>query len=467
MNTIIGELGKNPKFCDYIKSIENKKSPIAISGLTDMGMIQMISATREFTKKPICIITYNEIQARKIVEDLKYFSDKIYFFPKKEIVTYDYIAESKELPYERIETLNKIRETKNPIIVTTIEAVIQKMINPNILYKSVINLKVGETYKIEELKEKLVNLGYVRYELIDGRGQFSVRGGIVDVSINDKEGIRIEFWGDEIDSIRYFNIISQRSTENTDKITIYPSHEYILENNIQTVIKNIESTIYPEEVQDIINQDIEIIKSGSYISKIDRYLNAFYSEPSTIIDYLNSNYIIALDEINKIEQRIENVNTDTQNIMKLLIEKEKVVPDILKNILNKNQFDEQLENKLVIYLEKLNDEIKLEVEKYKWIYKEKKFFKSEIEIFIKELIKAQEAKKKIYILAETKEKAKKICKLLDENEIINKYEEELNKTIITKNTESIVTVTVGKISTGFECFDTMQIVVPTQELIEG
>ncbi len=467
MNTIIGELGKNPKFCDYIKSIENKKSPIAISGLTDMGMIQMISATREFTKKPICIITYNEIQARKIVEDLKYFSDKIYFFPKKEIVTYDYIAESKELPYERIETLNKIRETKNPIIVTTIEAVIQKMINPNILYKSVINLKVGETYKIEELKEKLVNLGYVRYELIDGRGQFSVRGGIVDVSINDKEGIRIEFWGDEIDSIRYFNIISQRSTENTDKITIYPSHEYILENNIQTVIKNIESTIYPEEVQDIINQDIEIIKSGSYISKIDRYLNAFYSEPSTIIDYLNSNYIIALDEINKIEQRIENVNTDTQNIMKLLIEKEKVVPDILKNILNKNQFNEQLENKLVIYLEKLNDEIKLEVEKYKWIYKEKKFFKSEIEIFIKELIKAQEAKKKIYILAETKEKAKKICKLLDENEIINKYEEELNKTIITKNTESIVTVTVGKISTGFECFDTMQIVVPTQELIEG
>ena len=80
MNTIIGELGKNPKFCEYIKSIEEQKSPIAISGLTDVGMAQIISATKEFAKKPICIITYNEIQAKKLVEDLKYFTDKVVFF---------------------------------------------------------------------------------------------------------------------------------------------------------------------------------------------------------------------------------------------------------------------------------------------------------------------------------------------------------------------------------------------------
>ena len=103
MNTIIGELGKSPKFCEYIKDVENKTSPIAISGLTDVGMIHMLSATKEFSKKPLCIITYNEIQAKKIVEDLRYFTEKVIFFPKKEIVTYDYIAESKNLPYERIE----------------------------------------------------------------------------------------------------------------------------------------------------------------------------------------------------------------------------------------------------------------------------------------------------------------------------------------------------------------------------
>ena len=467
MNTILGELGKSPKFCEYIKNIESKKSPIAISGLTDVGMVQMLAATREFIKKPICIITYNEIQARKIVEDLNYFTDKIIYLPKKEIVTYDYIAESKDLPYERIEALNKIQELKTGIVVTTVEAATQKMISKKELYKNTLKLKIGEEHKLEDIKQKLVDLGYVRYELIDGRGQFSVRGGIVDISISEKTGIRIEFWGDEIDSIRYFNIISQRSTENIENITIYPAHEYLLSEDIETIVGKIKNTIYPEEIQEQVNQDIEIIKSGNYISKIDRYLNSFYEKQETILDYLSENFIIALDEINKINQRLENVNIDSQNVIKLLIEKGKVVPEALKNICGYQEFEEKLENRQKIYLEKYDDEIKIQAEKYKWTYKEKNFYKSEIEILFKELIKAQESKKKIYILAETKEKAKKICALLDEKEIINKYEEKLNQTIIVKNTESFVTVSVGKISSGFECFDLNQIVITSQELIEG
>lgn len=467
MNTILGELGKNPKFCEYIKSIENKTSPIAISGLTDVGMVQMLAATKEFAKKPICIITYNEIQARKIVEDLNYFTDKIIYFPKKEIVTYDYVAESKDLPYERIEALNKIQETRTGIVVTTIEAVIQKMISKKALYKNTLKFKVGEEYKLEDIKQKLVDLGYVRYDLIDGRGQFSIRGGIVDVSITEKTGIRIEFWGDEIDSIRYFNVVSQRSTENVEKATIYPAHEYVLENDVETVISKIKNTIYAEELQEQINQDIETIKTGNYISKIDRYINSFYEEQEIILDYLTDNYVIVLDEINKINHRIENVNKDSQNVIQLLLEKGKIVPDALKNIMNYTQFEEKLENKQLVYIEKLDDEIKYEAEKYKWVYKEKNFYKSEMEILFKELLKAQEAKKKIYILAETKEKAKKICSLLDENDIINKYEERLDQTIIVKNTESLVTVTVGKLSAGFECFDTAQLVITSQELIEG
>jgi len=467
MNTILGELGKSSKFCEYVKSIENKKSPIAISGLTDVGMVQMIAATKEFVKKPICIITYNEIQARKIVEDLKYFTDKVIYLPKKEIVTYDYIAESKDLPYERIEALNKIQELKTGIIVTTVEASIQKMISKDELYKNILSFKIGEEYKLDEIKQKLVDLGYVRYDLIDGRGQFSVRGGIVDISITEKTGLRIEFWGDEIDSIRYFNIVSQRSTENVEKATIYPAHEYLLADNIDSVIEKIRNKIYIDEIQEQVNQDIETIKAGNYISKIDRYINSFYEKQETILDYLSDNFIIALDEVNKINQRLENVNLDSQNVIKLLIEKGKIVPEALKNISNYQEFEEKLESNQKIFLEKFDDEIKIEAEKYQWIYKEKNFYKSEIEILFKELLKAQEAKKKIYILAETKEKAKKICALLDENEIINKYEEKLNQTIIVKNTESLVTVSVGKLSAGFECFDLNQLVITSQELIEG
>ena len=427
----------------------------------------MISATREFAKRPILVITYNEIQAQKILKDIKYFTDKVYYLPKKEIVTYDYVAESKDLPYERIETLNKMQEMRTGVVITTIEAVLQKMISKKALYKNTLNFKVGDSENLETIKQKLVELGYVRCDLIEGRGQFSVRGGIVDISVNEKEGVRLEFWGDEIDSIRYFNVVSQRSTENIDKITIYPAHEYILESNIEDVITNIRNTIYSEKLQETIEQDIELIKAGNYISKIDRYLNSFYTEQDTILDYITDKYLVFLDEQSKIEQRTINVNKDSQNIIQLLIDKEKIVPEALKNICNFNQFEDKLNDKQIIYVEKLNNEVKIQAEKYKWIYKERNFSKSEIEILFKELLKAQEEKKRIYILAETKEKAKKICSLLNEKEIINKYEENLNQTIIVKNTESLVTVSVGKLSSGFECFDTNQLVITSQELIEG
>ena len=158
MNTILGELGKLDKFKNLLAEIENKTSPLAITGLNGVGMVEIISSINQFSKKPILLVTYNEIQAKKIYEDIKYFQDKVVFFPKKEIVTYDYIAESKDLPYKRIEALNKIVSKKNLVIVTTIEALMQKLPKKETLYKNELKFKVGNTYNLEEIKKKLVEL---------------------------------------------------------------------------------------------------------------------------------------------------------------------------------------------------------------------------------------------------------------------------------------------------------------------
>ena len=239
MNQILGELGKNSKFIKFLNQIEDKQSPIVISGLNDVGAVQLETAINQFGKQPICIITYNEIQAKKIYEDIKYFTDKVVLFPKKEVVTYDYVAESKDLPYQRIEALNEIQAKKNLIVVTTIEAIMQKLPEKSYLYQNTLKFKVGDSYNLETLKQKLVELGYTRCELIDGRGQFSIRGGIVDISIDHKIGIRIEFWGDEVDSIRDFSITSQRSINTKESITIYPAHEYLLVKSIEKICNKI------------------------------------------------------------------------------------------------------------------------------------------------------------------------------------------------------------------------------------
>ena len=467
MNTIIGELGKSSKFIDLLKQIENKKSPIEILGLTDVGMAQIISSIHEFGKKPICIITYNEIQAKKIKEDISYFTDKVVLFPKKEIVTYDYIAESKDLPYERIEVLNTITSKKNLIIVTTIEAISQKLPSKEVLYQNKLEFKVGGIYDLEDVKRKLIKLGYSRYDLIEGKGQFSVRGDIVDIAVTESTGIRLEFWGDEIDSIRNFNITSQRSIQNLEKATIYPAHEYILQNSIEDVCKKIKKLEVSKAQEQILEEDIEQIKAGNYISKIDKYFDCFYEETSSLIDYLNKDTAIFIEEENKIKQRMQNIQIDNQNLIKTLIEKEKIVPQAIKNLSTQEQIENILQNRQIVQVEKQDKPAKSGVESYTFSYREINYYKSEIEELWKDLKKWMTSKKSIYILVPTKEKAKKLKSLLEEQEIICKIEEKLNQTIIVKSTQSIVTISIGKLSAGFENFDLNQIVITAEELIEG
>ena len=467
MNKIIGELGKSNKFVDLSNQIENKKSPISISGLTDVGMVELLSAINQYNKKPILLITYNEIQAKQILEIIENFEkEKAVLFPKKEIVTYDFVAESKDLPYERIETLNKIKDKKNLIIVTTIEALMQKLPPKEILFKNILEFKVGDIYNLEELKKTLVNLGYSRCEFIEGRGQFSVRGGIVDISINENLGVRIEFWGDEVDSIRNFNITSQRSINTLDKIKIYPAHEFVLDNSIEEICKKITKKLTEEKQEEILEQDIEQIKAGNYISKIDKYFNEFYDKQSTLLEYLNDNYLIILDEISKIEARQRNISQDNSNLIKNLIEKEKIVPEALKNITSIDL--NQLENeKSVIYFEKQDIVTNRQAEKYTFNYRQINYYKSEIENLFEDIKRWNKEQKSIYVMVSTKEKAKKLKEILEKKEIACTIDEKLDKTIIVKSTEKIVTITIGKLPNGFENFEINQVVVSADELIEG
>ena len=467
MNTILGELGKSSNFVKLTSNIENKKSPIAISGLNDVGMVEVLTSVYEYTKKPICVLTYNEIQAKRIYQDIKYFTENVVYFPKKEVVTYDYVAESKENLYERIEALNKIKNKRSQIIVTTIEAVSQKLPSKDTLYKNEIKFKVGDIYNLEDIKKKLVDLGYVRYDLIDGRGQFSVRGDIVDISINQKTGIRVEFWGDEIDSIREFNIESQRSISNKQEVTIYPANEYILEKKLDEVCKIIRKKYELYSNQEIIEEDIEQIKIGNYTSKIDKYFDCFYENSESVLEYLNSNYVIFLDEISKIKARSINIKKDRENLIESLISKEKEVPEAINNELDFNNVEEILDKKQLVYVEKEDNSLKIDCEKYKFDYKNINYYKSEIETLFKDLKTFLRKNKSVYILIETKEKAKKLKTLLEDKEIPCKIEEKLNQTIIVKSRENVVTISVGTLSSGFKNYDINQIVIVADELISG
>ena len=466
MNALIKMLSNSKKFNSYLEDIKNKKSPVMLTGLTDVSKTYFSYGTSEYINNNICIITYNEIQAKRLVKDISYFNENVVLLPKREIVTYDYVAESKDLPYERIEALNKIYEGKAKVIVTTIEALMQRIVPKNVLYKNLIKFNIGKTYNLEEIKKTLVSLGYIRCDLIEAKGQFSIRGGILDIAITDKKGVRIEFWGDDVDSIRYFNIASQRSTEMIENVTIYPCHEFVLDTNLEDVCKEIENRYDEEKYENIIKNDIELIKSGNYISKIDKYYDSFYKNTTNLLDYIEDNYIIFLDEANKIKARANNVLVDNQNVQKMLIEKEKIIPDAISNIYEYEDVISQILRRQTVYLEKQDtsfvDENNVNAKRngINFTTREVNFYKSGMELFLEEVQTAINEKKTVVLLAGNEQNSQKLSLLLLEKEIPHKYMEKLDKDI----PNSVVIVSTGVVSTGFECYDLNLLVISSEEL---
>ena len=466
MNSLVKVVPNVKKYKTYLEDVKNKINPMMISGLTDSGKVHLAYSTYFYAERPICIVTYNELQAKKIIKDLAYFEDSIEYFPKKEILAYDYLTESKDSLFERIEVLNNIINKKARIIVTTVEAVMQPMIAKETLYKNLLKLKVGQELNLDKLKETLINLGYERYDVIEGKGQFSIRGGIVDIAVNSKSGVRIELWGDEIDSIRKFNILTQRSTDMLEETSIYPAFEYVLENSIDQVCKKIEESKYAGVLNDIAEEDIEQIKSGDYISKIDKYFTFFYNKQESILDYLDKDCIVFLDEISKIKARSENIIKDNETILKGLVEKRKIPIQILEQTMDYIKIIDKTKEKQTIYLENkeigFTDVQSMHAKRngYSFSYREVNFFRSSMDLLFEELQKANKKSKQTVVLCGNYDNAKKLSKLLEEKNI--KYT--LDENLTTEIVPGVTVLTSGTISTGFESYDLNLLVISASEL---
>ncbi len=267
----------------YIEKINI--DPISILGLSDVTKACFAEIIKEERKRPLLLVTYNELQAQKLHKNIKALNKDAIYIPKKDIVTYSYDAQNMDILYARIDGIMKLYNNEMDIAVVSIETLMQPILSKKDMQNSVLKIMTANEYKIEEIKEKLVSIGYERNDLVEGKGSFSVRGDILDIAINSKQGVRIEFFGDEVDQIRYFEIASQRSTENINQIKIYPLSEEII------------------------------------------------SEPKgTLLEYLEPNSIIALDEQSKISLRANNILNDNILAVKDLLERNKKVPYMLENM---------------------------------------------------------------------------------------------------------------------------------------
>lgn len=266
-----------------------KSFSFAVTGLTTLLRLLLITKIKKITDKKILVITSTEQNALKYQNDLmKAFGEKSELIPYQNISMYEAVSPNL---YDYAEQVRILTE-KPDIVIAPVKTLLEKFPKENFYETNSVTMKIGEEIDVKEIAQKFVDLGYKRSTMVSDIGEFSIRGDIIDFYSLDKNPVRIELWGDEIVDIRYFNNETQKSVEKIKSAKIMPMYKFILTNGI------------PDEIK----RDDE----DGYFEGIEIYQNYFNSELAGILDYFKD-YIIVFDETSEIYSKYEFVDKNFED----------------------------------------------------------------------------------------------------------------------------------------------------------
>lgn len=447
MNLLVDNMmEKSTKYNEYIGKITKSDSPVLITGLTFASKSFIVGNTISSLNKKnnngqkniYYYILENELDFEKKKRDIEYFTQgidiEILEFPKKDIRDFDIVSESLEIYIKRMQVFSKIldknqgRLKKDVVVILSIEAMMQRLLPLNILMKNNISLKKDQEIALDLIIEKLVIMGYKREDVAENMGEFSVKGGILDISTEKEQGLRVEFWGDIITSIRTYSNISQKSLKEKEEALILPLTEYIFEKNIEEIIIDIKENKYEKKNKDEIDkilkskkskkikkdkifeeslEDIERLTQGETNQLIEKYIDYFYDTKEYLADYILENDYIFLDNYIKLSERSKGVIKEAENQNSGLIEREKLLNQALDNMCIYENILEKISEKKIkyIYLEEAEQKMldkyikKASKNKIDFNFIEYSFLRTELQNLEKIIIDELNKNEKIYIIA--------------------------------------------------------------------
>ncbi|MCL2698942.1 MAG: transcription-repair coupling factor [Defluviitaleaceae bacterium] len=236
MHPILAPLTELESFQALTAAIERNRTPALASGVIDSQKPHLAAGLLASLERPrsSAIITHSEVHAKEIIEDMRLFAgDRCVLYPSKDILFYSADVRSVTIARQRFEVISRLLSGDDVIVVMSAEALLDRLAPKEIFNENIFTLRAGDALTIDSLAERLVRIGYERTALVEGPGQFAVRGGVFDVcGATHDSPVRLEFWGDEIESIRLVDVISQRSVEKLDSVEIFPMNEVLGEKHI-------------------------------------------------------------------------------------------------------------------------------------------------------------------------------------------------------------------------------------------
>ena len=323
--------------------LEEKLKEQMVAGISGSARTVFMTSLHEKTNRPILVLTYNLFQAQKLYDDFIQLNpeEKVYLYPANELVIADLSIASPELKAQRIEVLNALSKNKQGIVIVPL-AGLRKILPPKELWqKYLLEWKVDDEIDLEETLEKLIRMGYTRSEMVSSPGEFSLRGGIIDIyPLTEEHPIRIELFDNVIDSIRYFEIDTQRSIDKCPQVVISPVNEYILEaEHFESIVRGLEeklrktlSSIKDQDLKELLvmemKKDLEKLENGQVPEGVFKYLSLAYSSPASLLDYLPVQTVVCVDEISRVNEIRESLDKEEAEWKTNLLEEGKIVHDL-------------------------------------------------------------------------------------------------------------------------------------------
>lgn len=345
-NSVIAFLQQDPDIL-RLQGILQQKQELAIYGLYE-GQRTMVTAALLESQQADCLLVICDTpkRAKELWEDLGQLlpEDEVLYFPALEMIPYEVLAQSGELEHKRLEVLSRLLLPmgKRMVVITVMNAISKKLLPPEAFRKGIRQLAVGQMVELGELRSYLVEFGYEGVEQVEQPGQFAVRGGIIDVYCPSYgHPLRLEFFDDEIDSIRHFEVKSQCSIDKLQQAVLVPGREFFLtaeqrQQGIEAIREEFTQQVEQlrkkknreplERLQSKVGELLEKLGQGLYFPGVEQYQGYFVQQPASLLDYLAPRCLVVLDEANRIQEAEEHQQRERLHSFADLLAKGSVLP---------------------------------------------------------------------------------------------------------------------------------------------
>ncbi len=467
----MGEIFANPlmelaEYVDMKQALERGKGPVQASGVTDSQKVHVMHELSAGTPWKL-VVTYDDTRAREIYEDFCYFEKNTWLYPARDLLFYSSDIHGNLLTRERLQVFRHLLEDEGGVVVTTVDGLMDHLLPLHLLEEACLTVEAGMVLDIDMVKERLSSMGYERMGQVDGMGQFSIRGGIIDIfPLTEELPVRIELWGDEVDSIRSFDAESQRSIQQMDSVKIYPAAEMVLsKERLEDGIEQIEKDGKKQEkafrnegkleeahrIKTGVAELCEALKEGFDIQK-DGYIRYFCRETVSFLDYMkqagNKGLMVFLDEPQRMQEKAETVETEFRESMMHRLEKGYLLPGQADLLFSAKQVMADLQIPYSVYMTGLEQRLPgmTVKEKYSLTGKNVNSYQNGFEMLIKDLKRWRKEGYRVVLLSASRTRASRLAGDLREYDLLAYCPEDAGRPV--KPGE--ILVTYGKLHKGFE-----------------